>query len=380
MSGPGADLQSILARHELGALNPRERQVVAHVRSCRTAALGGLRWGCDRCDHAETHFHSCRDRHCPKCQRQQSTAWRERQRADVLPVTYHHVVFTLPSALNGWVGLHPEVIYRALFASAWKTLTTFGADPKRLDGQIGMSAVLHTWGEALTRHVHLHCLVPGGALGADGRWHPARSHYLFPVRALSRRFRGTMVSALRQAGNDGQLHRVTREGEIDALLAQLMEPEWVVYSKACPGRAEQVVDYLGRYSHRIAISDERIVAADEGQVSFRVKDYANEGVRRTLTLATDEFIRRYLLHVLPKGLMRVRHYGFLANRCRRRRLREIRAALDAGDAPDTRQGGGVSAGRTTERTRPPERSCPVCREGHLHARYRLEPRRRLTEG
>ena len=288
MSGPGADLQSILARHDIGALNPRERQVVSHVRSCRTAALGGLRWGCDRCEHGETHFHSCRDRHCPKCQRQQSMAWRERQRADVLPVTYHHVVFTLPSALNGWVGLHPEVIYRTLFGSAWKTLAAFGADPKRLDGQIGMTAVLHTWGEALTRHVHLHCLVPGGALGADGQWHPARSHYLFPVRALSRRFRGTMVSALRQAANDGELHRVIREGEIDALLAQLMESEWVVYSKACPGRAEQVVDYLGRYTHRIAISDERIVKADEAHVSFRVKDYAREGVRRTLTLGSGE--------------------------------------------------------------------------------------------
>ena len=381
MSGPGADLQSILGRHDLGALNPREREVVSHVRSCRTAALGGLRWGCDRCEHGETHFHSCRDRHCPKCQRQQSMAWRERQRADVLPVTYHHVVFTLPSALNGWVGLHPEVIYRALFASVWKTLAAFGADPKRLDGQIGMTAVLHTWGEALTRHVHLHCLVPGGALGADGQWHPARSHYLFPVRALSRRVRGTMVSALRQAANEGELHRVSREGEIDALLAQLMEPEWVVYSKACPGRAEQVVDYLGRYTHRIAISDERIVEADESHVSFRVKDYANEGVRRTLTLGSGEFIRRYLLHVLPKGLMRVRHYGFLANRCRRRRLSEIRAALDAPERSDTKGEDGATSDRVTQSAATSERRCPACREGHLHARYRIDRRRRrLTEG
>ena len=374
-----SDLQSILTRYDTGRLNPRERQVVAHVKSCRTAALGGMRWGCDRCAHHETHFHSCRDRHCPKCQRQQSLEWRKRQRADVLPVTYHHVVFTLPSTLNGWVGLHPDVIYRTLFRCVWKTLATFGSDPKRLGGQMGMSAVLHTWGEALTRHVHVHCLVPGGALGADGQWHSARSHYLFPVRALSRRFRGAMVSALRSAATDGLLHRVTRVGEIDTVLDQLMQSDWVVYSKACPGRAEQVVDYLARYSHRIAISDERIVKADEYRVSFRVKDYADESKRRTLTLDTGEFIRRYLLHVLPKGLMRVRHYGFLANRCRRKRLRDIRVALDAKSASESALDGGVinERGKGTEPTI--ERACPACRQGQLQVRYRLDPRR-LTEG
>ena len=374
------DLQSILAGHDMGTLNPRERQVVSHVRSCRTAVMGGMRWGCNNCSHSETHFHSCRDRHCPKCQRKQSLQWRERQRADVLPVTYHHVVFTLPSSLNGWVGLHPELIYRTLFQCVWKTLAAFGADPKRLDGQIGMCAVLHTWGEALTRHVHLHCLVPGGALAANGEWHAAGSHYLFPVRALSRRFRGSMVSALRAAATDGQLNRVTRDGEIDALLEKLMQADWVVYSKACPGRAEQVVDYLSRYSHRIAISDERIVRADESRVSFRVKDYANEGTRRTLTLDTGEFIRRYLLHVLPKGLMRVRHYGFLANRCRRRRLREIRIALDVKTAPqsDPAPDKSTSESRHPDNNRQPERACPACKQGHMNACYRIEPYR-MTE-
>lgn len=372
MNGRGCDLQSILTHQNLGQLNPRARQVVAHITRCRTAALGGISWGCDRCEHRETHFHSCRDRHCPKCQRQQSFAWRERQRADVLPVTYHHVVFTLPSKLNGLVGLHPEVIYRVLFSSVWKTLAAFGADPKRLNGQIGMSAVLHTWGEALTRHVHVHCLVPGGALEANGKWHAARSHYLFPVRALSRRFRGAMVGALRQAATAGQLHRVTQSAEIDTLLDQLMEPEWVVYSKACPGRAEQVVDYLARYSHRIAISDERIVKADESNVSFRIKDYANGGARRTLTLETSEFIRRYLLHVLPKGLMRVRHYGFLANRCRRQRLRDIRVALNA-KRPTEVERARDEIKANGERTDPVlERRCPACRRGHLNPQYRLE--------
>ena len=211
MSRQRNDLQSILTHHDIGKLNPRERQVVSHVKSCRTAVLGGMRWCRDQCEQRETHYHSCRDRHCPKCQCKQSLEWRKRQRADVLPVTYHHVVFTLPSSLNGWVGLHPELIYRALFQYVWKTLAAFGADPKRLDGRLGVSAVLHTWGEALTRHVHVHCLVPGGALAANGQSHAAKSDYLFPVRALSRRFRGAMVSSLRAgaAATSGQLHRVT---------------------------------------------------------------------------------------------------------------------------------------------------------------------------
>ena len=380
MRGPRSDLQSILSQHDMSRLNPRERQVVSHVKSCRTAALGGMRWSCDQCEHRETHYHSCRDRHCPKCQRKQSLEWRERQRADVLPVTYHHVVFTLPSSLNGWVGLHPELIYRTLFQCVWKTLAAFGAEPKRLDGQIGVSAVLHTWGEALTRHVHVHCLVPGGALAADGQWHAAKSDYLFPVRALSRRFRGAMVSSLRAAATGGQLHRITRDGEIDELLKRLMQSDWMVYSKACPGRAEQVVDYLSRYTHRIAISDERIVKADESQVSFRVKDYANEGTRRTLTLDTGEFIRRYLLHVLPKGLMRVRHYGFLANRCRRRCLREIQTALGAITSPENQPAPDAltSASVHPASDKQPERACPACKQGHLHARYRIEAYR-MTE-
>lgn len=373
MKNQPSDLQSILTSQALGPLNPRERQVVAHVRSCRTAVLGGMRWRCDHCEHHETHFHSCRDRHCPKCQREQSQTWRERQRADVLPVTYHHAVFTLPSALNGWVSLHPDVIYQALFSSVWKTLSAFGADPKRLNGQMGMSAVLHTWGEALTRHVHVHCLIPGGALQANGQWRAARSHYLFPVRALSRHFRGTMVGALRAAATAGQLTRVTRDGEIDALLDQLMQSEWVVFSKACPGRAEQVVDYLARYSHRIAISDERIVKADESHVSFRVKDYANRSTRRTLTLNTAEFIRRYLLHILPKGLMRVRHYGFLANRCRRQRLREIRTALEVGNTAAAKRVNDLTSD-DNQQTKSTHRACPACLKGLLQARYRLEPR------
>lgn len=390
MSAGDATLRSILGARgarwdERGALDPRQRQVVSHVTSCRTAALGGRLMACDACGHDERQYHSCRDRHCPRCQRALSQAWCERQTDAVLPVTYHHLVFTLPQDLNGWVGLHPEVLYRILFGSAWATLKAFGEDPKRLDGQLGMTAVLHTWGEALTRHVHLHCLVPGGTLGTDGSWHAASETYLFPVRALSRKFRGHVVAALRAAATTGALDRVTRPEEIRTVLDALMAKDWVVYSTPCPGRAETVVNYLGRYTHRIAISDERIVAANTTHVSFRCKDYRRDGARTTLTLGTDEFIRRYLLHVLPKGLMRVRHYGFLSNRCRRERLAEIRQALEptGTSGEETR-----AATDKPPHEAPPDRIepwtvCPKCRTGTLVARHRIAPHapaRRLREG
>lgn len=327
-----ADLQIVLQRYlnryeEGHQLSARERQVCAHVGTCRTVALGEARLSCERCEYTASHFLACRDRHCPKCQHRERESWCERHRADVLPVTYHHLVFTLPSDLNGWIGLHPKLLYHQLFQCAWKTLAEFGADPKRLDGQMGMIGVLHTWGEALTRHVHLHCLVPGGALAENSSWHSARSEYLFPVRALSRCFRGKFVSALRAAAEQGLLNRVKRENEVNELLDALMKKDWVVFSKPCPNRSGQVIDYLGRYSHRIAISDQRIVSCENGQVRFHIKDYANNAVRTIMKLEAQEFIRRYLLHVLPKGLMRIRHYGFLANSCRRAKLATIRQEL-----------------------------------------------------
>nr|WP_204758426.1 transposase [Halomonas urmiana] len=253
--------------------------------------------------------------------------WAERQQANILPARYYHVVFTLPHSLNGWVQLPPEVIYRLLFQSAWYTLRSFGRDPKRLGGEMGMSAVLHTWGQNLSQHVHLHCLVHGGALGDDGGWRGARSHYLFLVRALSRHFRGHLVSALRQAATAGDLHRVTRPGDVDDQLNTLMATEWVVYRKDCLEHTDTVVRYLARYTRQIAISNARILAVDDHQVTLRYKDYRDRDRRKPLVLDGKEFVRRFLLHFLPKRLMRVRHYGFLANRCRRRRLAQIRQAL-----------------------------------------------------
>ncbi len=368
-----ADFQSILMNHlgqyrQKHSLSARERQVLWHIAHCRTPMMGGLRLTCSDCSYVKAHYHACRDRHCPKCQRVVSKRWCETQREHLLPVTYHHLVFTLPSQLNGWISQHPRCLYDLLFQSAWHTLKNMGRDPKRLNGQIGATAVLHTWGENLSRHVHLHCLVPGGALDSEGRWQAAGSHYLFPVRALSRLFRGVFVSRLRQAKKNGQLNGI-RSAEVTTVLNALMKKDWVVFSKPCATKARTVVDYLGRYSHRIAISDQRIESVENGQVRFSVKDYRHQGERRCMILGAEEFIRRYLLHVLPKGLMRIRHYGFLANRCREKLLREIRDALS------------VELQQKTKDEKPfHDYVCPRCgcselrRVGCLPEQYRPEPR------
>lgn len=370
-----ASLQSVMRRCLEGyrgghRLSVRQRQVCRHVLTCRTAALGGFALECDRCHDPVRLYHACRDRHCPRCQRQASETWCERERAAVLPVTYHHLVFTLPHALNGWVALHPRELYGLLFETVWATLSAFGADPKRLGGQLGMTAVLHTWGQALTRHVHLHCLLPGGALSGDGRWRTARSTYLFPVRALSRHFRGGFVSRLRQAVECDRLQQLD-PAEVDSVLDELMDVEWAVYTKPCLGRTETVVDYLGRYTHRIGLSDHRLRSIDEGQVQLDYKDYRSGGTHKTMTLSGEELIRRFLLHVLPRGFMRVRHFGFLANRCRAARLGAIRQAIEKEDVPARR------ATTEAQGAAPPFDGypCPKCRRGWLRIVAELVPER-----
>jgi hypothetical protein len=233
---------------------------------------------------------------------------------------------------------------------------------------MAMTAVLHTWGQTLVRHIHLHCLVPGGAFSAGGAWHPARSTYLFPVRALSRHFRGGFVSRLRRAFEAGQLPRLRDRAEVDRVLQALMGTDWVVYSKPCLARTKTVVDYLGRYSHRVALSDSRILDFEGGQVALSYKDYRDGDRRKVMTLTGEELLRRFLLHVLPKGFMRVRHFGFLANRCRARRLVAIRTALEAPD-PEVAE--------TQAETVPFDGyPCPKCRQGRLHVTGRFAPKPR----
>jgi hypothetical protein len=282
-------------------------------------------------------------------------------------VTYHHLVFTLPHELNGWVQLHPAVIYSLLFKIVWKTLKAFGADRKRLDGQLGMTAVLHTWGQTMSQHVHLHCLIPGGTLADDNQWHAAKSTYLFPVRALSRHYRGNLVSALRQSANAGRLSRITNTDEIDRVLNELMKKDWVVYSKHCLNRTDSIIAYLSRYTHRIAITNRRMIDLDKDRVRFSYKDYRDDQ-SKIMALDCQEFIRRFLMHVLPKGLMRIRHYGILANRCRKVSLKVIRKIL-AKPTPVIHD---------NESDEPATYPCPYCRQGQLIPRQTLKPIRIFT--
>ena len=310
---------------------PEQQQVVTCIRQCRTPALGFTQLHCNECAKESFQYHSCRNRHCPQCQRQASQDWRDKRQQDLLPVSYFHLVFTLPHALNGWVRLHPRVLYRCLFHSVWQTLKQFGHN--HLEGELGATVVLHSWGQKLDQHVHLHVLVPAGAWSKENHeWHAATSTYLFPVKALSRGFRGRMVSALRSAYQKGEMAKVTRKDEVTRLLNNVMATNWVVYTKACHGKPERVLDYLSRYTYRIAISESRLIDIDEDGVRFRWKDY-RDGQHKVMRLSGEEFLRRFLQHVLPKGFMRIRHYGFLSNRYRRSKLADINEALnsDAGD-------------------------------------------------
>jgi len=364
------DLQQVLHQFlpgycEQHTLSPRQAEICAHIGACRTEALGGVQLHCDRCGHEQPWYHACRDRHCPKCQWRATEAWCDRQCQSVLPVTYYHLVFTLPHELNPWVQLHPEVIYHLLFKAVWATLKAFGADPRRLGGQLGMTAVLHTWGQQLWRHVHLHCLIPGGALDEAGQWHAARSNYLFPDRALSCHFRGRMVSELRKAYQQGDLSRITRPGGVDKVLDALMGIGWVIYTKPWIRDAETVVDYLSRYTHRTAISDARIGEISGDKVVVSYKDYQDNDRWKRMNLPGEELIRRFLLHVLPKGLMRIRHYGFLANRCRREKLAKIRQWLSQAVTEEVTDE--AAPGRENEWP------CPECHRGRLRVISELPP-------
>lgn len=364
-----AALNRFLTAEVRQTLDGHRLKVCDHLQGCRTPAMGGMRLCCDRCGKEQLWYHGCRDRHCPQCQSRAVRQWSDRQSADLLPVRYFHLVFTLPHTLNGWVALHPEVIYRLLFRAVWGTLKAFGEDPRRLGGQLGMTAVLHTWGQNLSRHVHLHCLIPGGAWTAAGRWRSVRGSYLFPVKALSRCFRGRMVSLLRQAVDHGALHRVTRANEARLMLDSLMQQDWVVYARDCLNHSRSVVDYLARYTRRIAITDQRIVSVGAQGVCFRYKDYRS-GNNGTMTLSGAEFVRRYLMHMLPRGLMRVRHYGFLSNRLRRTRVACINASL-AAETP------AIGDDSVATQTDPPSAwPCPACTLGHLLIVCDLPPTQR----
>lgn len=314
-----------LATH---AVSPAKARAWHAIVACRTAALGGHVETCPACGATRPVYHSCRNRHCPQCQTRAKEAWLAQRRREVLPVPYFHLVFTLPHALNGLIGQSPRRLYETLFGAVSATLTEFAANPRWLGGTPAYSLVLHTWKQDLGRHVHLHALVAGGALSAAGDWLSARPGFLFPVRALSRVFRGKFVAALAARHGAGELGVA---GGWEELKRQLLAQDWVVYAKAPLGGPAQVLEYLSRYSHRVAISNERIVGLDgegaQGVVRFRVRDSAHANEKRTLNLPADTFIDRFLRHVLPKGFKRIRHYGVLGPAGKAVKLAQARKAL-----------------------------------------------------
>lgn len=331
------------------------------IEHCRTAVLGGELRQCDACGEARYVYHSCRNRHCPKCQTRAKERWLAARRAELLPVPYFHLVFTLPHDLNALARQIPRELYATLFAAASETLLEFGRNPRWLGGEIAATLVLHTWGQTLSQHLHLHCLVAAGALDVQGRWLRSRTGFLFPVQALSQVFRGKFLAALQRRSAPPQLLRALRT-----------EP-WVVYAKRPFGGPQQVLDYLGRYTHRTAISNERLLSADHQAVRFRYRDYAHGKRRRSMQLAPDEFLRRFALHVLPRGFNRIRHYGLLANRNKRTLLPRARAALAAPVLPEQPAVESVQAfwqrvaGIDIDR-------CPRCRLGRLRTVQLLAPR------
>ncbi len=318
--------QPYLASHSLSAVQEKAwRAIVA----CRTPLLGGHVECCDHCGTTRHVYHSCRNRHCPQCQTRAKEAWLTARRRELLPVPYFHLVFTLPHALNGLAGGDSRTLYTLLFNAVADTLNDFAANPRWLGGTPSFTLVLHTWKQDLGRHIHVHALVAGGALMADGKWASPKRGFLFPVRALSSVFRGKFLAALDTARGQIRHDAAKSDSAWRKLFVTLRRHDWVVYAKQPLGGPAQVLEYLGRYTHRVAISNERILGMDGDVVRFRMRDSVNNNARKVVRMGADEFIRRFLLHVLPSGFKRIRHYGLLGPAHKAANLAAARAALDA---------------------------------------------------
>ncbi len=358
MSRPLYQVADVLERNgdSLSAYtgNTWQLRTLHALRKCRTAALGGHIDRCDNpdCNRLHLSYNSCRNRHCPQCQGHRREEWIRARERELLDVPYFHVVFTLPDTLNQLCLYAPKTVYTILFKSAWSVLRDFGANPKFLGGTMGMVAILHTWGQNLSLHPHLHCIVPGGGVSAKGKWKYAKrkGKYLFPATAMSRVFRARFVEHVRK-------EFTLPQGFYDSLFAK----DWVVYCKRPFANPEYVVEYLGRYTHKIAISNHRITSIGNGKVTFTAKDYRKGGKRSTLGPGDAEFIRRFSLHILPKGFVRIRHYGFLSSSRKKIVLPPLMAQI----------------GRCTPKEKPPpilNRRCPRCKEGTLATVFMFDSR------
>ena len=335
-------LRKIGSKIENYGLNTWQLRTLYAIKKCRTAELGGHIDACDGCGNLTISYNSCRNRHCPKCQGNKREDWIQARSTELLPIPYFHVVFTLPEAINSLAIHQPKIVYDTLFEATWETLQTFG---KAKDMQMGMIAVLHTWGQQLSLHPHLHCIVPGGGVNKNGQWQNSRTDgkFLFPVKALSKVFRAKFCEKLK-AKTPIQYEQIRQE---------LWQKPWVVFAKKPFGSPKPVVEYLGRYTHKIAISNHRIKSIDEQNVTFDYKDYRVAGVKKQMTLTHQEFIRRFALHILPKRFVKIRHYGFLSSTWKRQKLKVLQEKLQ------------VKVLEKAEK-KPFLPKCPSCKTGNLH--------------
>ncbi len=361
---------AFLARYG-STLSGAQHRALRAIALCRTAALGGHITQCDHCGHEVQAYNSCRNRSCPKCHGAAQATWLAAREREVLDTPYVHVIFTLPHALGPLALQNPRPLYSLLFRTVAQTLQDIAGDPKHLGAEIGGFAVLHTWGQQLHHHPHLHCVLPAGGLAPDGtQWIPCRPHFFLPVRILSRRFRRLYLAGLEQTYAQGQLSLMGRCRELaeptpwQRLLAALRDKEWVVYAKEPLREPQHVLKYLARYTHRVGISNHRLVSLADGQVTFRYKDYQRGHRLRPLTLEAVEFLRRLMLHVPPHGFHRLRHFGFLANRVRQEKLAQCRSLLGQATRPPAQQEA-VDLKTPAVAAAEPGSVCPVCQHGRM---------------
>jgi predicted Zn-ribbon and HTH transcriptional regulator len=354
---------------QLPALSADQRHAVQDIVNCRTEALGGHVLECDHCGHQTHRYNSCLNRHCPKCQSLNQARWIEARQKDLLPVQYFHLVFTIPGALHAVFRANLKLCYNLLFAAVCETLRQVALNPQRLGAQIGFTAVLHTWTQTLLFHPHLHCIVPGGGLNAHGtQWVSSKDGFFLPQIVLSLVFRAKLLSKLEKAIDKGKIR--LPDTDPCALLREAALHKWVVYAKEPFAGPEQVVRYLGRYTHRIAISNHRLVSLQGGEVTFRFKDRADGNKQKLLTLDAVEFLRRFLTHILPKGFMRIRHFGFLANPVRKKSIalcRQLLAVEDQHDDCAVKDDPGCETWQQLllRLTGVDVTLCPLCKAGHL---------------
>ena len=368
------------------SMSTGQRRVMTAIELCRTAALGGQIEQCDECGQRRICYRPCGNRHCPKCQSLARAEWIEDRQAELLNCEYFHVVFTVPDRIAAIAYQNKEVVYNILFQATAETLRTIASDPKRLGAEIGFFAVLHTWGSNLLHHPHLHCVIPGGGLSPDGaRWIPCKPGFFLPVRVLSRLFRRLFLERLHGAFDSGKLkffttlERLQDRRELVRYLEPVSKSQWVVYAKPPFAGPEKVLDYVGRYTHRVAISNNRLLDIEAGQVRFRYKDYRDHSQQKTMTLSAEEFIRRFLLHVLPHGFHRIRYFGFLGNRYRQDKLARCRQLLgmalpEVSSEPPVVQD---YRDRYETLTGTSLRQCPFCHRGHMIVVREILPPPRL---